>query len=225
MEKLKNISPFLILLVFATIVIIELFPRAHPEGGIQLPLDRQEIQARSREILIALGIDRADLRADAKLRFNKGLLRQTQQTFGIQRSNHLLRDSVTGYFWDISWRKPEGVELVMSGGGSSQDASRQSERVLSLLKGEVYVNLDTRGKLLGLERKVPDSLQLPSLSQEEAEGRARAFLKQYVAAAELLSDTAAVQAEKRIEQPRRVDYEFTWETRSRVLKNAVQLRV
>lgn len=225
MEKLKNISPFLILLVFATIVIIELFPRAHPEGGIQLPLDRQEIQARSREILIALGIDRADLRADAKLRFNKGLLRQTQQTFGIQRSNYLLRDSVTGYFWDISWRKPEGVELVMSGGGSSQDASRQSERVLSLLKGEVYVNLDTRGKLLGLEREVPDSLQLPSLSQEEAEGRARAFLKQYVAAAELLSDTAAVQAEKRIEQPRRVDYEFTWETRSRVLKNAVQLKV
>ncbi|MBM4162817.1 MAG: hypothetical protein FJ217_17205, partial [Ignavibacteria bacterium] len=82
-----------------------------------------------------------------------------------------------------------------------------------------------RGKLLGLEREVPDSLQLPSLSQEEAEGRARAFLKQYVAAAELLSDTAAVQAEKRIEQPRRVDYEFTWETRSRVLKNAVQLKV
>jgi len=225
MAKLKSLPLFLLLLVFATFVVIELFPLGHPDGGIKLPLDSQEIQVRSREILGSLGIDPAGLRADTKLRLNKSLIRQLQETFGIQRSNQMLRDSIAGFFWDISWRKPEAVELMMSSSGSGEEASRQSERVLSMLKGEVYMVLDTRGRLLGFERKIPDSLQLPGFSQEEARGRARSFLKHHAAGSELLSDTAAVQAEKRIEQPRRVDYEFTWGTRSPVVNNPLQLKV
>ncbi|MEK6755635.1 MAG: hypothetical protein AABZ02_05725 [Bacteroidota bacterium] len=145
MEKLKNLSPFFVFLVLAIFVIIEIFPSSHPFGGIRLPLDVNAIRERSREILIELGVDLAGLDADARLKHDRPLVRQTQQLFGIERSNELLGDKVPGYFWEVSWKRREKIDLTVSS-GREEDASKQAEKVISMLKGEVFLNLDTRGR-------------------------------------------------------------------------------
>ena len=224
MDKLKQLSPFLALLILAAFVIIETFPSYHPAAGLRLPLDGDGIRTESARILADLGVDVTGLRAEAHLKYDRGLLRQTQQLFGIERSNELLRDKVAGYFWEVSWKKPEKVDLTVSTGNEG-DASKQAEKVASMLKGEVYLGLDTRGNLLQLERKLPDSLALPRMSHEEAERLARSFMVKYTSIGGFLSDTAVVQSEKRIEQPRRVDYEFAWSTTSPELGNPVQAKI
>jgi serine phosphatase RsbU (regulator of sigma subunit) len=224
MEKLKHLLPFFVLLAIAVWVIILAFPSAHPYGGIRLPFDGNAIKDRSEQILTDLGADVAGLRADAALKADRGLIRQTQQKFGIERSNELLTQQVPGYYWEVSWKKPESLDLAI-GSGRREDASQQAEQVAALLKGEIYLHLDTHGRLLELERRVPDSLLLPSISLREAEALARSFLKRHTAISRFIGDTVAVESEKQVEQPRRMDFRFVWSATSPELGDPIRVSV
>jgi sigma-B regulation protein RsbU (phosphoserine phosphatase) len=224
MEKLKYLLPFFVLLAIASWVLIRTFPSAHPYGGIRLPLDANGVKDRSEQILSKLGVDATGLRADVALKANPGLVRQTQQKFGIERSNELLSHNVPGYYWEVRWQKPESIGLAV-GSERRGDASRQAEQVAALLKGEIYLHLDTQGRLLELERRIPDSLMLPSISMREAEVLARSFLRQFTAIRSFISDTAALESEKQVEQPRRTDFQFVWSTKSPELGNPVEVKL
>jgi hypothetical protein len=56
MDKIKNHLPFLLLLIVAAAVIVEVFPLIHPYGGIRLPLDAQAIEQKSRDLLSSMNI-------------------------------------------------------------------------------------------------------------------------------------------------------------------------
>ena len=224
MEKLKYLFPFFLLLAIASWVLVCFFPSAHPSGGIHLPLDANGIKDRSGEILSKLGVDVTGLQAEVSLKADRGLIRQTQQTFGIERSNELLRKQVPGYFWEVSWKKPESIDLAV-GSERGEGASKQAEQVAAILRGEIFLHLDTQGRLLELERKVSDSLMIPSVSMREAEAVARSFLTQFTALGAFIGDTAAVESEKQIEQPRRTDFQFVWSTKSPLLGNPMKVKV
>ena len=224
MEKLKNLLPFLILLALASWVLLRTFPSAHPYGGIRLPLDATAVKDRSEQILSSLQSDVAGLRAEVSLKANRDLIRQAQQTFGIERSNELLRDQIPGYYWEVSWKKPESTILTVGSEGN-EEAPRQAERVAAFLKGEIYLHQDTQGRLLSLQRRVSDSLMLPSLSMRDAEALARSFLKQFTAIGTFVSDTASVVSEKQVEQLHRTDFQFAWNATSPVLGDPVNIKV
>jgi sigma-B regulation protein RsbU (phosphoserine phosphatase) len=222
MEKIKNLLSFILVLLVAAVVVVQLFPSNHPYGGIRLPMDAPAIEQRSRELLSSMGINADGLIPQPQFRYNESLFRQVEQKYGIEKSNELTRGEVPVYHWDIRWAKPSGFTLMGGGGG---EGSKAAQTVAEYLRGEVFMRLGTAGQLMELERKVADSIPLPSISQEDARRLASAFLHRYADAFAMLPDTMQPSSEKRIEQKKRVDYEFVWNTKMPVMENPVHVAV
>jgi hypothetical protein len=220
MEKIKNLLPFLLILLVASVVVVQLFPSVHPYGGISLPLDAQAIEQRSRELLSSMGISVEGMTTQPQFRYDEPFFRQVEQKYGIGKSNELTRDKIPVYHWDIRWGKPTGIMFSARG-----DESKAAQTVAEILRGEVFMRIGTAGQLMELERKISDTLPLPNLSQVEARALASAFLHRYANAAALLPDTAQPSSEKRVEQKKRVDYEFAWNTKMPVMENPVHITV
>ncbi|MBI3578796.1 MAG: SpoIIE family protein phosphatase [Ignavibacteriales bacterium] len=245
MEKLKPILPFFVLAAVAIAVIVMLSPTTHPYGGTALPLNDEEMIELSKKTLQELNIDVSALSPTVQLRVNRKLVRQAQEKFGIEQSNKLLRESIPGYVWEVKWRKEKPLEAFLGGGG---DEGSQAKKVIDALMGEVYLKFDTRGRLLGLDRKISDSTQIPSVSSEQAKEMARSFVKRFSTFEQLQEDTNAVDtsgtalqvapkkkggvsfsfsddSEKKIERPHRTAFNYTWTTKSRELDDKVVITV
>ena len=222
MEKLKNLLPFLVVLLVAAMVIVQLFPSDHPYGGIRLPLDAQAIEQHSREVLSSMGVSLDGMTSQPQFRFDESLFRQVEQKHGIEQSNELTRDKIPVYHWDIRWGKSSGSILSASSQG---DESKVSQTVAEIIRGEVFMRLGTAGQLMEFERKIADSIPLPNLSQTEARALAGIFLHRYADAAAMLPDTAQPSSAKRIEQKKRIDYEFIWDTKMPVMENPVHITI
>lgn len=222
MDRFKKLLPFLFLIVVASYVIVRFFPLAHPYGGLRLPLDAQAVEQRSRELLISFGTSPEGLTPQAQLKYDQALFRQVQQRNGIEKSNELMRQRIPAHYWDVSWRKSPGIQFSTSEGSNR---SRQAEQVAEIIRGDIFMRLGTDGQLMEFERKVADSLSLPSVSQADAKALASSFLRRYTDTSALISDTAQPSSEKRIEQKKRVDYEFFWSTKSPELDNPMSIKV
>ncbi len=222
MQTLKTLLPLFLLLALSVVMIFWLMPVAHPYGGILLPLDAAEIVQRSRTILHEIGVAETGLKTDVEFQTNRSLLRQAQKSFGIERSNLLIRDSISAYYWSVRWRKERQLNFSF---GRSEQSDKREQELADILRGDIGFQFNTRGNVLEFSRKVPDSAKLVSLSRDEAKTFAFAFLKKYTAIGKLLGDTSGVVSEKKIEQPFRTDYEFAWATFSPVLRDPVNAKV
>ena len=222
MDKLKKFLPFLLLLVLSSIIIIEFFPRAHPYGGLRLPLDAESVVVRSRELMTRLGISPEGLTPQAQLKYDQELFREVEQRYGVEKANEMVQSKTPVHHWDVTWRKTSAISMAMNQG---EDPSKQGERIAEIIRGNVFMRLGTDGRLLEYERKIPDSVSLPSVTQAEAKMLASAFLREYGAPAVVLPDTAQPASEKRVEQKKRNDYEFVWNSRSPDLDNPMTTTV
>ena len=222
MEKAKNLLPFLLVLLVAAFVIVQVFPLAHPYGGIRLQMDAQAIEQRSRELLSNMGVDLTGMTPNAQFRYDESLFRQVQQKFGIEKSNELTRDRIPVYHWDVRWGKATGIMFSASSEGND---SKAAQKVADIIRGEVFMQLGTAGQLMELDHKIADSIPLPNLSQADARALAGKFLHRYADASTMLSDTSQPSSEKRIEQKKRVDYEFVWNTKMPVMDNVAHVTV
>jgi hypothetical protein len=222
MDKLKKLLPFLLLLALSALVIVEFFPRSHPYGGLRLPLDAQAIELRSRELMVRLGISPDGLTPQVQLKYDQSLFREVEQRYEVEQSNEVLQKRIPVHHWDVTWRRASATSIAMNQG---DDPSRQGERVAEIVRGNVFMRLGTDGRLLEFERKIPDSVSLPSVSQAEAKTLAVRFLQEYGAPAVVLPDTAQPSSEKRVEQKKRSDYEFVWSSKSPELDNPMSITV
>lgn len=222
MGKLKKLLPFLLLIVLSSLVVVQLFPVASPYAGIRLPLDVQTIQQRSRDLLADFGISSEGLTAQAQLKSDQSLFRELEQRYGVTRSNELMQAKVSVQYWDVTWRKSSAIALAMK---QEDDPARQGEQVAAIIRGDVFMRLSTGGSLMEFERKIPDSVSLPTITQPEARSLANTFLHKYAAAGTVVADTAQPGSEKKTEQKKRVDYEFTWSARTPELDNPVNITV
>ncbi|MBI3586354.1 MAG: PP2C family protein-serine/threonine phosphatase [Ignavibacteriales bacterium] len=246
MEKLKPLLPFFLVAVVAIAVIVMLFPTAHPYGGIALPLNDNEIIELSKKTLNDLGINYSALTPDALLSVDKKLVRQTQEQFGLERSNTLLRESIPGYIWEVRWRKINKVDLLAI--GDEKNSQAVAEKVSDALFGDVFLQYDTQGRLLRFDRKIKDSTAISSLSADQAKALASSFLKRFSSFGQLSEDTVAAEkikapsapenekqddikftmsdeAQKKIERSHRSDFEYNWSTTSPELKDQIVIKV
>jgi hypothetical protein len=222
MDKIKKLLPFLLLIVLASITIVLLFPLAHPYGGFRLSLNAQSVERRSRAILAEMGISTEGLSPQTQLKYDQSLFREVEQRNGIEKANDVVRSKVAVYHWDITWRRTSALQLAMKQGNSQ---AQQADRIAQIIRGDVFLQLSTDGRLLEFEQKVPDSVSLPSVAQPEARAFATSFLHHYADAGASVADTAQSSSEKRIEQKNRVDYEFTWNTRTAELDNPMSVKI
>ncbi len=216
MQKLKALLPFFLLILVALPIIIWLFPSADPYGALRLEKDYEGIMERSRVLLDSLMISHEQLRSDIELKVNKQLVRQTQEEFGLARSNELLRTSLPGYFWEVRWMTKDTPDL----GGAGANDRREAERILEILRGQVRLELTGSGKLIGFDRKIPDSLALPSLNADEARMLAESVVRHYGDAV-----PEGIFSERVLPMPGRTDHEFVWRTSYQPLSNTVHLKV
>ncbi len=222
MQTLKPFLPYFLLLAVSAFLIYWLFPSIHPYGGIHLPLTAASIEARSQLILQDLAIDKTGMTERIQLKGNRDLLRQVQQRFGLEKSNRLFRDSVAGYYWEVRWKGADSHTMSF-GTGSSE--SKQVQAVAEFLKGDVYFQFDSWGKVLEFDRKIPDSAKISSTPVPEAKMLAYNFLRQYSSIGTLIGDTSTITSERSTQLPYRTDHEFVWSARRALLGNSVKAKV
>ena len=222
MERVKKLLPFLLLIVVASFAVLRLFPLAHIYGGLRLPLDAQAIEQRTRELLTSLEIDVKGLSPQAQLKYDDELFREVQQRYGVEKSNELVREGIPVHHWDVTWKKTSGIRFMSDDQG---DASKQAEKIAEIIRGSIFVQLGTDGRLLEFDRKLPDTISLSSLTQPEAKALAESFVHRFAGGWWWLSDTAQPSSEKRIEQKKRVDYEFVWNIKTPAVKNPATVLV
>ena len=220
MEKLKPLLPFLLFMIVVIPVIVWLTPSSDPFGGLRLEKDAEGMTDHSRALLDSLSIPNVGLLSDIDLRINKQLVWQTQEEFGLARSNELLRSAIPGYFWEVRWTTPEGANL----GSVNGNDRRNVERILESLRGSISVRLSGTGKIVGFERKIPDTLALPSMTIDEAKMYALSILQRFCAIPGV-RELGQAASERTIGMSNRSDYEFTWNTPYPPLTNAVQTKV
>jgi sigma-B regulation protein RsbU (phosphoserine phosphatase) len=215
MTRLRDLFPFVLLLAVSLIVVAYLYPRVYPLGGLRLPYDDVESASFSRRTLDSLSIDVSGLSSYVDFRYNKTLLRQLQQLYGVQGSNDLLRKIPVAY-WQIRWKTDESLPL------SSENSQDEAKKLLEALAGQVSVRQSPDGGLLSLEWKVADSAKLAGVTIVEARRLAREILQRTSAVREYI-DYEQPLSEKTIVQPHRSDYEFVWSASIPELPNNIQV--
>lgn len=216
MNRLRSLLPFVGIFAIAVIVIIILYPRIYPLGGVRLPYDDDESASLSRKTLDSLSISTTNLTSVVEFRFNRPLLRQLHEMYGIEGTNDLM-EKIPVASWQIRWKTDKAISLTSN--GSSEDA----KKIIESLMGQVTVRQATNGGLVSLEWKVEDSVAIASVSLEEARRLAREILSRTSALKSYIDYERPI-SEKSITQPRRSDYEFVWSASIPGLPNTIQVK-
>ena len=221
MRPLRPILPWLLLLALSVPVIFVLYPRTAPLGGLRTAYDDRTIVERSRQILTVLNIDPSSRTASVSFLQNEDLLRQLQQTFGFGRTNGLLQDTLPVYSWQVRWSTERPSDIRVS--ARSSDAGLQ--QIADLLRGNLTLEFDMLGRLLSFDRKIADSVDLPTCSPSEARALALAFLRSHTHLPSAIIDSVPLVPEKTINQPRRKDYQFASDSRFPVVADPVHVSI
>ena len=181
-----------------TVVMDDLSPRA----SFDMRYTRGEIMDRARAYLFRLGFDPGSLQQDAWSSFNANTHIFLQQQVGIRRANEIIRaDSLPAHHWDVHWYD------------RSVSRSQNRERF------RVWVT--PRGRVLGFEHGIRDSVSLPSLQPEEARKLAEDFLKREGVDLQgfFLRNSWDVR------QLNRVDYRFVWAERDTTVDSRIWVHI
>ncbi|MEX1138002.1 MAG: PP2C family protein-serine/threonine phosphatase [Bacteroidota bacterium] len=216
MTRLRSLLPFIGVFAIAVVVVVLLYPNVHPLGGLRLPYNDDESASFSRRTLDSLSINTDGLTPFIDFRYDRPLLRQLHEMYGIEGTNALM-DKIPVGSWQIRWRSDES--LALTSGGSNEDA----KRIIESMKGQVTVRQAANGGLLSLEWKVEDSVAIASVSLEEARRLAREILSR-TSALKAFIDYERPVSEKSISQLRRSDYEFVWGASIPGLPNSIQVK-
>jgi hypothetical protein len=195
-------------------------------GGLKLNADPSEIKEKASLFAhdMELNTGKADIKVDVGT--DTKLINYAQSKFGVSKGNLYLRDSLPGFYWDVSW-KPKGVSGVKFS-RSEDKKDKEWEQYLE----ELNVRFNSKGKLLSYTGKLTNSIETPFISREEARGIAEQFALKYSGLKKLsLTDTTFspkktssislsyslntsgkvnLKEQKSVEREKRTDYEFTW---------------
>jgi hypothetical protein len=195
-EWVAHLWPLLagaVLLALALGVRSWLYPLVTPTAALALSVTRQAAVARAEAFLAAQAIPRPPHARQAVTFSVEGdTLAYLQQTLGMRRANRILQSEGFVFAWEVRWFRPGQEE-------------------------ELTVWVDPGGRILGVERILPDEVASPAAPN--LPGRAAAFLRQ--AFALTLADYRLVETEQDARLRRR-DTTFTWERRGFRLGAATQ---
>ena len=172
MQRFLSLLPFLALAVVSTVIVAFFFPRSSPLHGVYLTVAPSGIIEKSETLVPLLGADLEHMTSVITLQRNQNLLQHLTMTRGVAEANRIVRGSVPGFYWKVTWRRQENFESVRSG----EPEEAQAETMLDILKGELNVLIDPSGNLMGFERRVPDTLRLPTMTSDSARVHAEAAL-------------------------------------------------
>ena len=153
-------------------------------GALKLEYPPDTMEFRSRDFLKEMNIISSHTVVQKELHQNSGLIRQLQSKFNLAEANKLLRDSLYGYYWKITFVKPENINISI--GSNSGERTVQGN-------GSITFEFSTGGQLLSFNRNISDSLKITGLSENQAKVLADNFLRKYLPRMNLIDSVSGLE--------------------------------
>ena len=219
--KTKQIIIPLTVLIIAIIVIYSLVPNFHPFGGLKIANSEQTILNQSKKYLNKANV----LYDEQKLRIvfesDKNFVRWINSEYRIDEANKILSDAGSAYYWTVSQAKTDDDKVVVSS---------NSETNINLNKSSFRLKILDSGKIIEFSTELNDSVVKKSLTPEEAKKLAQNFIQNLRNEITFIDDslqstngvnsnTFYYEETETIEKPGRVDYNFTWKTKTNTKVN------
>ena len=219
--KTKQIIIPLTVLIIAIIVIYSLVPNFHPFGGLKIANSEQTILNQSKKYLNKANV----LYDEQKLRIvfesDKNFVRWINSEYRIDEANKILSDAGSAYYWTVSQAKTDDDKVVVSS---------NSETNINLNKSSFRLKILDSGKIIEFSTELNDSVVKKSLTPEEAKKLAQNFIQNLRDEITFIDDslqstngvnsnTFYYEETETIEKPGRVDYNFTWKTKTNTKVN------
>ena len=235
MKKLKIVLPFIITSITLVIIYFTIYRDVQLMGGLRIQYDSKEILHKAELFLQDYNIRTDNLQKNCSLQSNLGLIRQVQCVYGYKKGNELLRTSLPGYFWKVTWSKTPKSNL--SFGVTS--AENQTDNSI------IMVSYDTKGNLIEFSIAENDSDEIPSASigevrdvvkkfnsrlfkiekKEQPENPADTITPVKYSLISNDSDELNFQSEKKILHTHRIDYVYTWRGISGFMDDSINVDV
>ena len=219
--KTKQIIIPLTVLIIAIIVIYSLVPNFHPFGGLKIANSEQTILNQSKKYLNKANV----LYDEQKLRIvfesDKNFVRWINSEYRIDEANKILSDAGSAYYWTVSQAKTDDDKVVVSS---------NSETNINLNKSSFRLKILDSGKIIEFSTELNDSVVKKSLTPEEAKKLSQNFIQNLRDEITFIDDslqstngvnsnTFYYEETETIEKPGRVDYNFTWKTKTNTKVN------
>lgn len=165
-DKLKPAAIPLLIFILSLVVIYYLTPEYHPFGGVKISKSENVIREKGKEYfkISKIKVDNEKLRVEFIA--NEPLIRWINSKYPLNKSNQVLRDNGTAFYWQLS--QPSNDTLLIITSNSSKTTVKKNENV--------NLKLTEDGKLFSLIRQIKDSLELKSLTSDEAKNVAMDFI-------------------------------------------------
>ena len=219
--KTKQIIIPLTVLIIAIIVIYSLVPNFHPFGGLKIANNEQTILNQSMKYMNKANV----LYDEQKLRIvfesDKNFVRWINSEYRIDEANKILSDAGSAYYWTVSQAKTDDDKVVVSS---------NSETNINLNKSSFRLKILDSGKIIEFSTELNDSVVKKSLTPDEAKKLAQNFIQNLRDEITFIDDslqstngvnsnTFYYEETETIEKPGRVDYNFTWKTKTNTKVN------
>jgi sigma-B regulation protein RsbU (phosphoserine phosphatase) len=198
----RQLGPLFVLACLGAFCFVTVLDHVSPSASFDLRLSRGEIMDRAEAYLLDLGYDPSSLQQDAWSTFDANTHIYLQVQMGIKAANAALRaDSLPAHHWFVHWYDRS----------VARSQNRERFRLWMTPGGEV----------MGFEHVIRDSVSLPSLSYDEAQSRAEAFLR--AEGIDLAGHYLRTSSDHN--QLHRLDYRFVWAERDTAVDSRIWVRV
>jgi sigma-B regulation protein RsbU (phosphoserine phosphatase) len=198
----RQLGPLFVLACLGAVAFVSVLDEVSPSASFDLRLSRGEIMERAEAYLQDLGYDPGAMQQDAWSSFDANTHIFLQLQLGLRGANAALRaDSLPAHHWFVHWYD------------RSVARSQNRERF--------RLWMTPRGRVLGFEHVIRDSVSLPSLGHDEAQALAEIFLGRK--GLDLSGFFLRTSSDHK--QLNRVDYRFVWAKRDTAVDSRIWVRV
>ena len=111
MKKSNIIIFFFLAVIILVILYFTVYKDAQLLGGLKTTYDNNEILHKAGQFVQDLNVKTNNLQPDCNLQANQELIRQVQSLYGYKKGNELLRTSIPGYYWKVTWNKSSKTNI------------------------------------------------------------------------------------------------------------------
>jgi hypothetical protein len=223
-DKFKQIIIPLLVLLIAIIVIYLLIPSYHPFGGLQIVNNKQSILAKAKEYITKAGVNYDKNKLTIGFETDNNFVRWTNSTNKLNEANKILSRTNFDYYWTVTQKIDDNSGIVISSNSDGEVSINRSNFKLKILDNN---------NIIEFELELPDSVVSKSLTSDEAKNLTMEFINKLRSDISFVDDSLKkvipyndgsifyFKETERIEKPKGVNYNFTWQTKSNTELNYV----
>ncbi len=158
-------------ILLSAYIIRLLYVPVNPYSMVSLPVGGEEAGQKAASMVRQLGMTMQIPAAGANLKVRSDLVNTILSREGQLRGTELLRRSTEGCYWEVEWNLSRGMVQAPTDTQSFQVSVGKSEKD----SGDIRIRFSPKGSLQYYHWHIPDSLDLPRVTQDWARQHAVAL--------------------------------------------------